>query len=124
LDVLAAFLTAVLSGMGVGGGGILMLYLTLYRRFPTVQAQGINLLCFLCAAVASVFGTPPPKETFSLPKRVFFGMAAVGLIGAAMGSFWSAKLPTRLFRKYFGGFLCLCSVYAWITSSKQPQSPR
>ena len=110
--------------MGVGGGGILMLYLTLYRRFPTVQAQGINLLCFLCAALASVFGSPPPKETFSLPRGVFFGMAVTGLLGAAVGSFWSAKLPIRLFRKCFGGFLCLCSIYAWITFAKQKQSPR
>ena len=46
LDFLAAFLTAALSATGVGGGGLLILYLRLVRNIPQVTSQGINLIFF------------------------------------------------------------------------------
>lgn len=123
LDLAAGFATAILSGMGVGGGGLLMVYLTLYRRLPTVTAQGVNLLCFLCASVASLLA-PPPKDPFSLPRPCFWGMAALGLCGAGLGSLWSARLPTRVFRKIFGGFLCASGGYALFTSLRSRRQSR
>ena len=45
----------VLSGMGVGGGTLLVVYLTWVAGFAQIEAQGINLLYFLpCAASSSV----------------------------------------------------------------------
>ena len=55
LDALAVVLCACVSAMGLGGGGVLILYLTLVRDTPQMVAQGVNLLFFLpCAIVAIV----------------------------------------------------------------------
>lgn len=45
--VVAGALTGVLSGFGVGGGTLLLIYLTTFAGMEQSQAQGINLLYFL-----------------------------------------------------------------------------
>lgn len=52
--VLAGALTGVLSGFGVGGGTLLLIYLTAFAGMPQNQAQGINLLYFLPSAAAAL----------------------------------------------------------------------
>ena len=46
-DIIISFICALLAGMGVGGGGILIIYLTLFKNLPQATAQGINLLFFV-----------------------------------------------------------------------------
>ena len=48
--ILAAFLTAVLSGLGIGSAGIFVLYLTLVAGYAQPEAQALNLLFFLLSA--------------------------------------------------------------------------
>ena len=45
------FLISALMGMGVGGGGLLIIYLTLYLNLPQLTAQGTNLLLFVLAII-------------------------------------------------------------------------
>ncbi len=54
-DVLAAAAAGALTGAGVGGGSLLLLYLTLAREIPQLEAQGINLLYFLAASGPALF---------------------------------------------------------------------
>ena len=53
VDILVTLLIATLSGMGIGSGGLMVLYLTFVRHAPQLTAQGFNLLFFLFAAAAS-----------------------------------------------------------------------
>ena len=54
IDIVFTFLFAALAGMGIGSGGLLVLYLTLIRDTPQLSAQGFNLLFFLFASGASM----------------------------------------------------------------------
>ena len=47
-------LTGVLSGCGIGGGSLLLLWLTLVQDMPQFTAGGINLLYFLACAPAAL----------------------------------------------------------------------
>ena len=51
---LAGLLTGVLSGCGIGGGSLLVLWLTLFEGMPQFTAGGINLLYFLACAPAAL----------------------------------------------------------------------
>ena len=44
-----------LTGMGIGGGGLLVLYLTAMDGVGQLAAQGCNLLFFVYASAASLF---------------------------------------------------------------------
>ena len=47
----AAFLTGILASLGLGGGMILILYLTIFAGMAQFEAQGINLIFFIPIAL-------------------------------------------------------------------------
>ncbi len=55
MDWLIGFLAGFAGGLGVGGGGILLLYLTAFAGTEQLSAQGINLVFFLPTAAAALF---------------------------------------------------------------------
>ena len=56
IEAIVGLVSGVVSGMGIGGGSILILYLTLFAGMAQQQAQGINLLYFLPTAASSWMG--------------------------------------------------------------------
>lgn len=54
--ILAGLVCGVLSGFGIGGGSLLMVWMTAVLSMEQKAAQGVNLLYFLpCAACALIF---------------------------------------------------------------------
>ena len=50
----ATFLVALLAGMGVGSGGLYVVYLTLFTEKNQLAAQGLNLYFFIFATGAAL----------------------------------------------------------------------
>lgn len=105
---LAGTATGVLSGFGVGGGTLLLIYMTAFAGLPQNQAQGINLLYFLPAAAASL---PAHARNGFLEKPVLLPAIAAGLLCAALGAWAATGLDTALLRRCFGGFLILVGLH-------------
>ena len=102
MTLFLSFLLATLSGMGVGGGGLLILYLTLIQKMPQAEAQGINLLFFLCAS-ATAFAVNCQKRTFCFKDTLL--LAASGALMTLPGALLAMEAEPGLLRKVFGGFL-------------------
>ena len=62
IDILATLLVATLSGMGLGSGGLMVIYLTLIRHVSQLPAQGFNLLFFLFASASSTHRNCTPHS--------------------------------------------------------------
>lgn len=93
-----------LSGLGVGGGSLLMLWLTLVLGTDHAVARSINLLFFIPSAIiASVFRWKQGK--LSLVK--IFPAIVCGCIAAAVFSLISKQMDISLLKKLFGGLLLL-----------------
>ena len=113
--VLISFLIAVLSGLGVGGGGLFVIYLSLFSATPQLAAQGLNLLFFLFSSGAALcvhlFRTPP-----------FWGLLLflipAGLLGAWGGTALALYLPQALLRKLFGGLLVVSGLIGIFSKKK------
>ena len=99
-----AFAVSLLSGLGVGGGGLFIVYLALFTDTPQLAAQGLNLLFFLFSAGASL----PVHLT---KRKIFPGAVGVmtvsGIFGALLGSYLSAHIDEVILRKLFGALLCV-----------------
>ena len=54
IPLLAGAATGILSGFGIGGGSLLLIYMTSFAGVPQNLAQGINLLYFLPTAGAAL----------------------------------------------------------------------
>ncbi|MBO5670517.1 MAG: sulfite exporter TauE/SafE family protein [Clostridia bacterium] len=115
LVMLAAFGIAVLSGMGVGSGGLLVVFLTLVADVPQIRAQGMNLLFFLFASGAAML-VHVQKRRLSLP--VILLLSAAGLIGSLPGTYAALVLPEALVRRLFGGMLVLSGTVSLLRRGK------
>ncbi len=115
-DVIVAFLAAALSGTGVGGGGLLMIYLGLAKDVSQLTAQGINLLFFESAA-AGALPVHFKKRKIRCGVSVFLGLT--GLLGAMIGAYIAKSVEPSLLRKIFGAFLIITGVYALIKKQRR-----
>ena len=102
LPLLAGAAAGVLSGFGVGGGTLLLVWLTAVAGLPQDLAQGINLLYFLPAAGAAL---PAHAKNGYLEKEVLLPAIAAGLIAAGLGAWAATGLDDGVLRRCFGGFL-------------------
>lgn len=107
LPLLIGALTGILSGFGVGGGTLLLVWLTAVAGMDQQAAQGINLLYFLPAAALSL---PAHVKNGYIEKKVLLPAIAAGLLCAGAAAWISTGLETRLLRKLFGGFLVFVGI--------------
>jgi len=101
MEMLIIALVSLLSGLtaslGLGGGFVLVIYLTAIADFPQMEAQGINLLFFIPIAILSLL---IHHKNHMLEKEPLFpaligGAVGVGIgfgIGALLGGEWLSKL--------------------------------
>ena len=104
--VIGCFL-GFLSGLGTGGGSLLILWLTLALQMSPEEARIINLMFFLPSAlIACIFRR---KEGRLKLKKVLPAIIA-GSIGATMGAMAGRWVDTSLLKKLFGGLLLLSGI--------------
>lgn len=106
-DILVALAIALLSGMGVGSAGLLVVWLTAMDAVPQLTAQVINLFFFIFASGASML-------VHLRRRRIYFGLCALmipsGVIGALLGTNLAQKLDGGLLRHMFGAMLLVCGM--------------
>lgn len=102
LSIAVGIVLAFLTGLGTGGGSLLILWLTLGLHTDPAQAKIINLMFFIPPAVISTYlrwrrgGIPFKKIVFP---------AIVGCAAAALFSFLGKNMDTELLKKLFGVLL-------------------
>lgn len=99
LDLLIGTAVAVLSGMGVGSGGLLVVYLTLAGGMQQPAAQALNLFFFIFAAGAST-AVNIRRRNIAWGCVVLLGVG--GVVGAVAGSALAAVIKPRVLRILFG----------------------
>lgn len=91
-----------LSGLGIGGGSLLILWLTLMLDMDPTAARGINLLFFVPSALtAGYFRWRQGSVNF---RKIAPAMLA-GCLSALAFSWLSLHLDTTLLKKLFGALL-------------------
>lgn len=91
-----------LAGLGVGGGSLLMLWLTFVLGMDHEIARGINLLFFLPSALIAICFRW--KQGVIHWKQIFPAMIA-GCIAALLFSWLGSAMDMTLLKKLFGGLL-------------------
>ena len=106
MNFLAGLFSAVAAAMGLGGGGVLIIWLGLCG-FASPKARGINLLFFIPAAVISLF---LHRKNGLLKIKKIIPAAVCGLPGAAAGVWLSGLVSSPYAFKMFGAFLAAVGV--------------
>ncbi len=105
---LVSFLAAVLAGLGVGSGGFLLLYLTDVLERPQYTAQGVNLVFFAAATLASSLMS---YRAGRLSVARLLPLLAFGALGSVAGALLTLVLPPSAARRGFGLLLLIGGGY-------------
>ena len=107
IAVIAGILLGFLSGLGIGGGSLLVLWLTLILDTPQDVARTVNLLFFLPSAViASLFRW----RQGSLPLKKIWPAIIAGCLSAALFSYLGGLWDVSIIKKLFGGLLLITGI--------------
>lgn len=116
IDLIAIFVSAIISSMGLGGGGILILYLSLVKNTEQLLAQGTNLLFFVpCAVTALCIYVKNKLIKFAIIIPIIFG----GLVGIFIGYFLIKYINPAYIKKAFAVILIISGIISLFKVKKQ-----
>ena len=103
----AAFFTGIFASLGVGGGMILIIYLTVFAGFDQLAAQGINLVYFIPIAALSVF---LHSRNHLIEWKKIIPSVITGVIFAALGTFAAKYIGSPGLKKIFAVFILIIGI--------------
>ncbi len=120
-DFFIGICIAVLSGMGVGSGGLLTIYLTLACEFGQIEAQGINLLFFVLASASSLAVHVCRRK---IPWASVGCQTLGALLGAALGAVTATHSNPEVIKLLFGIMLICVGVPSLLREIKSLAASR
>lgn len=100
--ILVGTVLGFLTGLGIGGGSLLILWLTQVLAMPQAQAQGINLLFFIPSALISCLFLGRQKRLrwdIALPAMI------TGSLSAGVCAYIATALDGAALHRVFGFLL-------------------
>ena len=103
-----ALVIGILAGLGVGSGGLYLVYLRLFTDTPQREAQALNLAFFIFALLSAVI--------YHMIRRTYRDTCVLlamltGIPGAVLGSLLSGYLPEAWLRRILGVIFIVAAVY-------------
>ena len=102
--LLAGLFSGIIASMGMGGGAVLLIYLTAFLSVPQLNAQGINLIFFIPIGIMSVIIYIKQKK---IKFKATCPLAIFGILGSSAGIFVTRVLDGSFISKIFAAFLII-----------------
>lgn len=102
VNFLIGLATGIISGFGIGGGSLLVLYLTAFAGVAQQEAGGINLLYFIGCAPAALIGHIRQK---AVEWKAVLWCVAAGIATAIPTALFTEGMDTDLLHRLFGAVL-------------------
>ena len=119
LYLLIGFISGIVSGTGMGGGTILIFFLTFFMEVEQHVAQATNLIFFIPASLVAILVNLKNKN-LGIKSGVIISI--FGILGAIIGANISLNIDVNILRKSFGVFLILIiinEIYSIIKQNKK-----
>ncbi|MCL2604230.1 MAG: sulfite exporter TauE/SafE family protein [Defluviitaleaceae bacterium] len=113
---LAGLAAGIISGMGIGGGAVLIPALTILLATGQREAQHINLLFFLPTAAIAL--CTHIKEG-NIEKKGLLKLTLFGVLGAVPAALIAVRINADWLRKGFAVFLLCMAVYELVKGWKK-----
>lgn len=118
MTLIVSTVLGFLSGIGIGGGSLLILWLTIALKVAPDTSRTINLLFFIPAALISCCFRWRQGD---LDWKTMFPAIVSGCASAAIFSWFSTTLDTVLLKKLFGVLLLLTGFRELLYKPKKTQ---
>ncbi len=108
IEFFTSIIAGIVSGLGMGGGTILILIFTVFLNVEQHIAQAINLIFFIPTAIIAIFINKKQK-LLDVKTGLIIGIS--GSFGAILGSVISNRLDSNNLKKIFGIFLVIIAIH-------------
>lgn len=116
VEILVGLISGVVSGMGMGGGSILILLLSLFLGVEQHIAQATNLVFFIPTAIVSIIINTKQKY---VNYKTAIPVIGTGVIGAITGAIIATKMDVAHLKRYFGYFLLTIAIFEIYSFTKK-----
>jgi uncharacterized membrane protein YfcA len=120
IPALAGLVTGVLSAWGIGGGSLLVVYMTVFAGVTQQAAQGVNLIYFMPTSLTALYSHLKNKL---IETRLAVPAMLAGSLTAVAASFIAATLDTSVLKKIFAVFVILIGVSELFRKVKRENTP-
>lgn len=107
-EILIGTFSGIFSGIGMGGGTILIFLLTMFAGLEQHIAQATNLIYFIPTAISAIIVNYRDKN---IDTKLALNISICGVIGAIIGAVLSINLEVQYLRKFYGIFLAIIAVH-------------
>ena len=114
--VILGIISGIVTGLGMGGGSILIILLTAFMGVEQHSAQATNLIFFIPTAIISIIVHFKNRNVESkIGRSLLFPV----VIGSTVGALLTLRIQTQKLKKYFGIFLLAVGILEMITTIKK-----
>jgi len=113
--VILGLAAGIISGLGIGGGTLLIPALTLLYGLPQQQAQSVNLIYFIPTAIVALISH---FRSGNIEKGPVKRLILFGVIGAVVGAIVAVNMNPEVLKRFFGGFLLVMGIYEFRRKEK------
>ena len=107
-EIFIGAISGVFSGIGMGGGTILIFLLNIFVGLEQHIAQATNLIYFVPTAISAIIVNYRDKN---VDIKLAGIISICGIIGAVIGAIISVNLDVEKLCRFFGIFLVIIAIH-------------
>ena len=119
IQAVVGALSGVIASMGLGGGFVLLIWLTLHDGMPQREAQGVNLLFFLPAALSALICH---WKNGCLDRPTLKNAVSAAVPAALLGAWIATAVDVELLGRPFGAYLLLSGISLILPQKRKKES--
>lgn len=108
VEIIIGIVSGIIGGLGMGGGTVLILLLSIFLGIEQHIAQATNVVFFIPTAIAAIWISLKNKN---IDLKIGVPICIWGVLGAIGGAIASTKMNVGMLKKCFGIFLIFIAVY-------------
>lgn len=108
IQVVIGLVAGIISGIGMGGGTVLIFLLTTFSGLEQHIAQATNLIFFIPTSISAIIVNIKNKN---INFKLAIIISICGVIGAIIGAKISINTDVQDLKKYFGYFLAVIAIH-------------
>ena len=105
-------LSGIMSGLGIGGGAILIPSLVILTKTSQQIAQSVNLISFIPSSIVALI---VHLKNNNIEKSMIKKLILPGIIATCIGALLAIKINSDILRKIFSLFLFIMGLYEFIS---------
>lgn len=104
---IVGLLSGITASLGIGGGFVLLIYLTAIASVPQMEAQLLNLLFFIPIGILSVF---LHARHGLVEKAIALKSITGGIAGVFLGVYLGTLIPNEILSKVWAVFILIIGI--------------